>query len=133
MTSVTEKFESAVCLLAGDGPVKRRLAQAYAQHLAAIQSNELPKALGEEFSQLKSALERTRPCGSESRIEASVRKMSFREAGSYAGTIVRLFGQLLRMAPRGEATRESLKVVECSGDEPPPRYLTVHQGGAGNS
>ncbi len=130
MTSVTEKFEGAVCTLVGDGPVKQRLAQAWAGHLAVVRSEDLPGALGEEFSQLKSALERIRPCGQESRTEASIRKMSAREAGHHAGVIVRIFGELLRVVPRGEAGRESLKVVECATSDAPPRYLTVHQGNA---
>jgi hypothetical protein len=132
MTSVTAKFEGAVGTLVGEGPVKQRLAQAWTQHLSAVRPDDLPHSLGDEFSQLKSALERIRPCGQESRTQASVRKMSFREAGHHAGVIVRIFGELLRVAPRVEAGRESLKVVECATSDAPPRYLTVHHGAARN-
>ncbi len=132
MTSVTARFEAAVGTLVGEEPVKQRLAQAWTQHLAAVRPDDLPNPLGEEFSQLKSALERIRPCGQESRTQASVRKMSSREAGQHAGVILRIFAELMRVAPRVETGRESLKVVDCATPDAPPRYLTVHQGAARN-
>ncbi len=139
MTTVTERFEGAVFTLVGDGPVKQRLAQAYGDHLAGMRSDDLPASLGELFGGLRSALERVGPCGNETRAEATIRKMSYHEAGLHAGTIFRIFRELARVTARGESVKESLRVVDKVADhdhdhdhdhdqDSTPRYLAVRNG-----
>ncbi len=133
MTTVTERFEGAVFTLVGDGPVKQRLAQAYADHLAGVRSDDLPAPVSEAFSDLRSALERVGPCGNETRAEASVRKMSYHEAGVHAGTVFRIFRELARVTARGESVKESLRVVDSVADhdhdhDATPRYLAARNG-----
>jgi len=114
-----QKFAEAVQILVGDGPVKQRLATAYSQHLADVADDELPGTLRCTFGELQAAMTRIAPVGNETRVRASVQKMSPAEASAHAGTIVKLYVELMSTLDRAEP----LKVVP-----PPtrkaPRYLT---------
>jgi hypothetical protein len=119
MSHLAQRFAEAVRTLVSDGPVKQRLGRAFAEHLENVDDAELPAGLRREFSELHDALNRIAPVGNETRVRASVQKMSPGEAGGHANTIVRLYVELLL----GYAERaEPLKVV--SSPKKPPRYLT---------
>jgi hypothetical protein len=117
MAQLADRFAAAVRTLVGEGPVKQRLSRAFAEHLEDLQDGELPPTLRREFEELHAALHRIAPAGNETRVRASVQKMSPQEAGGHAGTIVRLYVELLGDSERAEP----LKVV--SSDKT-PRYLT---------
>lgn len=102
----------------GDGPVKQRLVNAYSQNLVDITDAELPAALRRDFGELKAVMSRIAPVGTESRVRASVQKMSADEAAGHAATILRLYVELIGTAERAEP----LKVVAPARQ--PPRYLT---------
>jgi hypothetical protein len=113
-----QRFLAAVETLVGDGPVKQRLASAYAEHLADLTDADLPPALRREFGDLQAAITRVAPVGHETRIRASVQKMSPGEATQHAATIVKLYVDLVNGVERADP----LKVLA-----PPrkaPRYLT---------
>jgi hypothetical protein len=114
----SQRFAEAVQALIGDGPVKQRLATAYALHLADLTEPDLPAALRREFGELQAAMSRIAPVGSETRVRASVQKMSPAEAAGHAGTIVKLYVELMNGVERAEP----LKVVPPS--RKPPRFLT---------
>lgn len=114
---LVDRFARAVRALVDDGPVKQRLARAYAEHLADLPDGELPPSLRTSFCALKAALSRVEPVGSETRVRANVQKMSPREASGHACNIVALYVDLLTQSERAEP----LKVV-TSGKKP-PRYL----------
>lgn len=116
MAQLADRFAAAVTTLISDGPVKQRLSRAYAEHLEDLQDVELPAALRRDFGELQAALNRRAPAGSESRVRASVQKMSSNEAGSHASMIVRLYVELLKQGDRAEP----LKVVS---PHKPPQYL----------
>lgn len=107
MSHLAERFAGAVLTLVGDGPVKQRLIRAFAEHLGDLDGADLPPALRPGFSELQTALSCRVPAGTESRVQASVQKMSAAEAGDYAGTIVELYAALLAQLERAEP----LKVV----------------------
>jgi hypothetical protein len=113
-----QRFAEAVQALVGDGPVKQRLASAYAQHLADLADGDLPAALRRDFAELQVAMTRVAPVGSETRVRASVQKMSPDEASGHAGTIVKLYVEIMNGAERAEP----LKVVAPA--RKPPRFLT---------
>jgi hypothetical protein len=113
-----QRFAEAVQALIGDGPVKQRLATAYSSHLADLTDAELPAALRREFGELQAALSRVAPVGNESRVRASVQKMSPSDAVGHAATIVKLYVELMNGVERAEP----LKVVAPS--RKPPRFLT---------
>jgi hypothetical protein len=111
-------FSAAVQVLIGDGPVKQRLASAYSLHLALLTDVELPAVLRRDFAELQAALNRVAPVGNETRVRASVQKMSPDEATAHAATIVKLYVELMNGIERAEP----LKVV--APPRKPPRYLT---------
>lgn len=117
MAPLIDRFASAVRVLVGDGPVKQRLVDAYANHLADLKESELPADLREAFKALQEALARVQPAGRETRLKASVQKMSGSEAAEHAAAIARLHGRLCAIGERAEP----LKVVAQAKNT--PRYL----------
>ena len=118
MSSLTERFESAVLTLVGDGPVKLRLSRAYTEHLEGIADTELPAGLREPFGVLTAAVNRVPAIGGETRVRTNVQKMSPAEASHHAAAIVKLYAELALQGERAEP----LKVI--STGKAPPRYLT---------
>jgi hypothetical protein len=118
MSHLAQRFAEAVRTLVSDGPVKQRLARAFGDHLEGLEDAELPLGVRREFNDLHCALNRVEPVGNETRVRASVQKMSPLEAAAHAATIVRLYVALLGQTERAEP----LKVV--TSPKPPPRYLT---------
>jgi hypothetical protein len=113
-----QRFAAAVDILVGDGPVKQRLASAYAAHLADVSEASLPAGLRREFAELETAMTRVAPAGSETRVRASVQKMAPHEAAQHAATIVKLYVELVNGLERADP----LKVVAPARKA--PRYLT---------
>jgi len=85
-----QHFAAAVQALIADGPIKQRLTIACAEHLADLTETELPAAVRSDFAGLQAAVSRVAPAGSESRVSASVRKMSTTEAVGHAESTLRL-------------------------------------------
>ncbi len=121
MIHLAEKLEAAVRRLVGDGPVKQRLGQAYAEHLDGLRETDLPGSLRGAYAALDEAMHRAEPVGKETSIKITVQKMSFAEASAHAETIVRLYAEALRAAERSEP----LKVVPK--EDAAPRYLVGGQ------
>ena len=118
MSDLAQRFAEAVRTLVSDGSIKQRLSKAYCEHLEGLEDTELPSGLRGSFKDLQAALNRIAPAGKETRVHASVQKMSPGEAGSHAGTIVRLYVEILGQGDRAEP----LKVITTA--KKPPRYLT---------
>jgi hypothetical protein len=119
MAQLAERFAEAVRTLVGDGTVKQRLSRAYAECLKGLDPADLPTSLRGTFGDLEAALTRVPAVGNKTRVHATVQKMSPREAGSHAGTILKLYVELVTGA---EQRAEPLKIVTSS--KKPPRYLT---------
>jgi hypothetical protein len=92
-----ENFLNATQALSTSGPIKQRLAVAFATHLANLNCEEIPREYREEFMSLGSSLSAVRPLRGETAIQASIRKMSDYEAAGYALRIVNLMGSLVRL------------------------------------
>jgi|JRYD01.1.fsa_nt_gb hypothetical protein len=97
MNSAWEHFFAATLVLASAGPIKHRLVEAYRWHLEGIEEDELPKEIREEFSTLSNSMCRVRPLRGETALQATVRKMSDNEAGSFAVRIVNMLGVIARV------------------------------------
>jgi hypothetical protein len=97
MSSAWENFFAATVVLASAGPIKHRLAEAYREHLADLEEDELPREIRDEFTSLSSAMACVRPMKGENAIQATVRKMSDLEAGGFAVRIVGMLGVLARI------------------------------------
>ena len=96
MSTAWEQLEGAALSLARSGPIKDRLAEAYRNHLAYVNVDELPDALRAEFRACHAALTRERPLRGEDAVRATVRKMSSHDADEVACTVVRLFAAMAR-------------------------------------
>jgi hypothetical protein len=92
-TDLSGRLEAAALSLAGQGPIKERLFAAYCTYLQDIHESDLP-ALGTEFAEMIQALHRERALPGDDVVRASVRKLSNKEACSYAELVVRLYGTL---------------------------------------
>jgi hypothetical protein len=117
MSTAWEQLEGAALSLARSAPIKERLADAYRNHLALVNAEELPDALREEFRACHDALTRERPQRGEDAVRATVRKMSNQQADEVACSVVRLFAAMAREAP-GEmplATPEMLDGALTNG------------------
>lgn len=96
MSNNFELLQLATLRLSQDGPIKDRLVEAYDAHLVAVETEELPEPVREEFGTLCAAMHREAPQVRESAVRASVRKMSNSEASEYAAMVVRLFAAMAR-------------------------------------
>ena len=119
MFPFAERFAAAVQVLISDGSIKQRLAAAFSLHLADITDADLPPPLRRDFADLQAAINRVAPAGHETRVRASVQKMSPSEASGHAATIVKLYVELMNGLERAEP----LKVVA------PPRKATRYLSG----
>lgn len=91
MAVLWDEFHAATQILVGAGPVKQRLVDAYSRHLAQLRAQDLPDTLTGRFASLQAAMHEARPtCGLTS-PEASVRKMSERDAGAQCTAIFEMF------------------------------------------
>jgi hypothetical protein len=98
MSTTWEQLEGAALSLVRSGPIKDRLTDAYRNHLALVNADELPEALRAEFRACHEALTRERPLRGEDAVRATVRKMSNHEADEVACSVVRLFAAMVREA-----------------------------------
>lgn len=103
MSNNFELLQLATLRLSQDGPIKDRLAEAYAAHLVEVQTDELPETVRAQFGALCAAMHRERPQSRESVVRASVRKMSALEASEYAALVVRMFVATARAEAIGQA------------------------------
>lgn len=117
MQTSWERFRSAVVVLAGGGPVKQRLTEAYQGHLRDVSPEDLPRELRGPYLVLVAALQSSQRTGSLDAVSASVRKMSEADAARHAQTIVHVFASLQESQPMGR-TAGVLRAVP-SDDEIP--------------
>lgn len=106
MDNTWDLLERAALTLARSGGIKDRLADAYRNHLAQIDIEDLPEPLRPLLRSTQSALTREQPLRGEDAVRATVRKMSTEEAEQLACTVMRLFAALARESARAERDEE---------------------------
>lgn len=107
MSTTLEYLEGAVLTLARSGTIKDRLADAFRNHLAQLNTDDLPDALRAEFRACHNALTRERPLRGEDAVRATVRKMSNEQADQVACGVVRMFSLLAHQAQPAPAQPET--------------------------
>ena len=117
MSNHVDRFHAAVSVLAGHGNVKQRLMTAYEAHLEAIDDDELPVSVKQEFADLRSQMHRVAPSNGEGPICASVRKMSIDEASECAVSVVSLYGEIMR---GGDGAQTGLPLTRKKRKAVPP-------------
>ncbi len=105
MSNHVDSLFAAVSALAGHGNIKQRLMLAYEEHIAPMDSEDLPYSLAQALSELRCRMTRVEPMNGEGSVCASVRKMSVDEACECAAIMVRLYGDVIRY---GDDTQELL-------------------------
>jgi hypothetical protein len=108
MSTTWEQLEGAVLTLARSGTIKDRLADAFRNHLAQLNADDLPDALRAEFRACHDALTRERPLRGEDAVRATVRKMSNEEADEVACGVVRMFSALTHQAQHEQSQPATL-------------------------
>lgn len=116
MTNHVDRFHAAVTVLAGNGRVKQRLMKAYEEYLADIEADELPVTVKQEFADLQGLMYRVAPLNGEGPICASVRKMSGREAGECARSLVSLYREILRL----DTSKVAVPIDQPDAKQVPP-------------
>lgn len=114
MSNAFESFFAATALLVSAGPIKHRLLEAYRQHLASLDQEQLPKEIREEFSSLMTCMSCVRPLRGETALQATVRKMSDAEAGLKATQIVNMLQVIVRT--QGQQRTPKLRAVNSNDD-----------------
>lgn len=120
MQTSWERFRDAVLVLAGGGPVKQRLADAYQTHLREFDAEELPRELRGPYSALVTALQSGQRVGALDAVSACIRKMSEAEAAHHAQSIVHMFASLQEP---GAAGRTAVLRAVPSADDDIPAFL----------
>lgn len=92
----SERFGTALAVLAGHGHIKTRLIKAFEENLHDIDDAMLPAKARTAFADLRVRLTRVAPLNGEGAVCASVRKMSIPEADECARTLVSIYEMLLR-------------------------------------
>jgi hypothetical protein len=123
MSTTWEQLEGAALSLAHSGAIKERLVEAFRNHLAEVNAEELPESLRPQFRLCHAALIRERPQPGEDAVRATVRKFSNSEADELACFVVRLYGAYVRETTR-EATlqarfRRSSRSTPTRANAPP--------------
>lgn len=96
MSNDVDRFYAAVAMLAAHGDIKQRLVRAFEDHLGAVELDELPVAIKENFAEMKSLMTGVEPLNGEGHVRATVRKMSVPEADHCAKLMVNLYADMLR-------------------------------------
>ena len=94
MTSLSERLESAALALSTSDGIKDRLYVAWSRHLADLELRDFPREVREEFEELTRALNRERALPGDSKLRASLRKLSNADATRFAALIVRTYGRV---------------------------------------
>ena len=94
MHLLSKRLYPAIRLLVGSGTVKQRLVSVWLEHLDDIAIIELPAKVQKEFRSLRRSMYARTPLPHESAPEASIRKMSIREATQHAECIVNILNIL---------------------------------------
>jgi hypothetical protein len=104
MSTAWENFVAATTLLASTGPMKNRLMNAFRNHLADLDDDELPYEIREEFSSLTARMSSVAPLRGETAVQATVRKMSELEAGRVATRIVGMMSVIAKLQTMQQRT-----------------------------
>jgi hypothetical protein len=118
-----ERFRDAVLVLAGSGPIKQRLADAYLAHLREVEQGALPKDVQSTFADLCAALLSGPKSGTLSPVAASVLKMSEADAARHAQRIVTIFAGLHEQHPAHPANRSAALLRSVPNDDELPAFL----------
>ena len=94
MNLLSTRLYPAIRLLVGPEPVKQRLVRVWLKYLDDVPLTDLPRGVRDEFLELRRSMYARKPLPQETAPEASVRKMSVKEATQHAERIVNVLNLL---------------------------------------
>ena len=121
MSSMWEQLEGAAVSVTRAGSIKDRLTDAFRNHLAHVDVEELPETLRAQFRACHDALIRERPLPGEDAVRATVRKISSHEADEIAASVVRLYGAFVRESTARECTQPNVILNNATVSTPSAR------------
>ena len=108
MNTTWEQLEGAALSLARSGTIKDRLTDAYRNHLAQVNAEQLSDVLRAQFRACQATLTREPPLRGEDAVRATVRKLSSQQADDLACAVVRLFAAMVRESASRETGEAAL-------------------------
>lgn len=115
MAAHWDDFHAAMQVLVGAGPVKQRLVDAYRHHLGLLREQEMPDAIRDRFVALRASMHEAPAAGGMTAPEASVRKMSEKDAAQHAVAILEMYTVLSALNESESAPR--LRIVASGGGD----------------
>jgi hypothetical protein len=94
MNALSNRFFLAITLCTSDRAIKPRLAQAWIEQLDEITPAELPSSIRKDFIQLRKCMYAETPLANEHAAQASIRKISVKQAVEHARVITAMFREL---------------------------------------
>jgi hypothetical protein len=94
MDVLSNRFFLAITLCTGDGAIKPRLSQAWIEQLDEISPAELPSSIRKDFLHLRKAMYAEIPLANEHAAQASIRKLSVKQAVEHTRVITAMFREL---------------------------------------
>ena len=91
-------FDAVFALASSEAPLRQRLADAYADHLLSVTSEELPPELRPLYRDLESRLAGAEPSGDEDPFQAAAGALSDEETRRLVECVVALYGRLAALA-----------------------------------
>lgn len=98
MQAAWERLSLALGELITSAPIKQRLLMAFENHLEELNAETLPLPVRQEFAELVSRLTHVVPGRGETRVNATVRKMSNQDAEACCALILHMLVSLHREA-----------------------------------
>ena len=95
MNALSNRFFLAITLCTGDGAIKPRLSRAWIEQLDEISPAELPSSLAKDFLHLRKAMYAEIPLANEHAAQASIRKLSVKQAVEHTRIIAVMFRELV--------------------------------------
>lgn len=128
-----QRLYAATRELVTSAPIKYRLTEAFCRHLIHVDVAELPVPVRSTFTELFSQLQTATPLRGETAAQATIRKLSDREAQSYAQRIVELWVTADARQAQDASSRRRQQAAEALGLRPSdtnviPLFLRAQQG-----
>jgi len=98
--------------------IKKRLTNAWAEHLDDIDPDDLPPEVRQDFINLRKAMYERQPLPMETAPQASIRKMSTKEAASHSSLIVEMYSKLIHHQELPKVAEQTIRLVTNQDVEP---------------
>lgn len=133
MMTAWQRLYAATRELVTSAPIKYRLTEAFCRHLIHVDVAELPVPVRSSLAELLAQLQTAAPLRGETAAQATIRKLSDREAQLFAHRIVELWAAADARQTQDATLRRRQQAAEALGLRPTdtnvvPLFLQAQQG-----